>query len=270
MPGFISYDDIINEMTVNGKVADWSFFKVTPSVNATWVSTWRSVGHPGSGSNPPEPPGTTYVNASGSMFFTACSPDQRHLTTFTATSNGNVVIMLYDRLVAVGERSLSGSIGTRSIMTPALPRYTGTDAVGVEAWLEITTATSTTAPVVRLSSYTNSAGVSGRQGDAVTFPAAATNAQCFIRLPMQAGDTGIRSVEEISVDTVSSTGVCNVVLLKTLTHLPVVGNVGNDRDLILQQVALPRIFDGASLCTAFLIGGAAATTIWAHIRAVHG
>jgi hypothetical protein len=274
MPGFASYDDLIQEMTVNGKQFDWDFFKVAPAnaqAAGSWQRLWTGVGSPGPGAEPAATPGSTYTQVAGSMNWPNVSTDLAYLVTLGAAANQNCTLMLYDRLAGVSGLSLAAT-GAKTVNSSALPRYSGAAAAAVQAWLEITTATTTTAPVVNLNSYTNEAGVTGRAGGNITFPAAATVLHAMIGpMPLQAGDKGIRSVEVgLNVGTAAAAGACNLILLRPLAYLPLIANQWNERDLILQLGALPRVFDGASLGLAILASGAVTTTVWGKVRLAYG
>lgn len=217
MAGFTSYDDLINEMTVNGKRLDWSFYKTGPAAQAAgqWLSLWYAAGSPGVGADPAATPGTAYTSTgdvAGSIGWANVDPDTKHLLIFGGASTVVSSLMIYDRLVGVSGIALS-STGAKTVNSTALPRYSGTAAALVEVWLEITTATTTTAPVVNLSSYTNQTGTTGRAGPNVTFPAAATVVRWACKMPLQAGDQGVRSVETLTVTTAAAAGVCAVFLM---------------------------------------------------------
>lgn len=272
MPGFTSYDDMIAEMTA-GKSLVRSFYKVSsaPEAAGVWHSLWLAVGTPGAGANPATTPGTQYTDAAGSMFFQNEAVDTKHLVTLGACANANCTLMLYDRLVAVSGIS-TATTGNKTVNSAALTRYTGTAALDVQAWLEVTTATTTTAPICNLSAYTDQDGNAGNVGGSVTFPAVATNVDAFIGpLPISNADRGIRSVEVgLNVATASAAGVVNLVLLKPLLYLPLIANQWNEKDCVLQYASLPRVFDGASLAMAILASGTTATTVWGQVGLAWG
>ncbi len=271
MAGFSSYDDLINELTTNGKRFDWDFLKAGPAAEAAgqWVSHWYAAGSPGAGSDPAATPGTAYDDTAGSMFFSDVSPDQKHLLTFGAAATVNCTLMLYDRLVGVSGITLN-STGNKTVNSTALPRYSGTASAEVEAWVEVTTATTGTAPVVSMNSYTNQDGTTGRAGGTLTFPAAATDVRWMAKLPLQAGDKGVQAISTLNVATAGTAGVCNVILIKPLAYLPLVANLWNERDLVLQLARLPRVFDGACLATAQLATATTATTVWGKVGLGYG
>lgn len=265
--GFSSYNDLISEIT-SGKISDFSFYKssTAPEAAGVWHSLWTATGTPGIGATPATTPGTQYSSTAGGIVYSDQSPDTKHILTLGAAANQNCTLMLYDRLVAVSGISVA-STGNKTVNSSALLRYTGTSARGVQAWLEVTTATTTTAPVVNLASYTDQDGNTAQAGGNITFPAAATNLDALVGpLPIAVGDLGIRSVETLNVGTAANAGVVNVVLLRPLAFLPLIANQWNERDLVMQLTALPQVFDGATLAMAYLASGTTATQIWGNLR----
>jgi hypothetical protein len=78
-------------------------------------------------------------------------------------------------------------------------------------------------------------------------------------LPLQAGDTGIRSIQTIQV-TASSSMTCNVVLCHWVAP-PTYGFVAtyNDQDHTIIAPRFPRIYDGATLMPIALQEGLTST-----------
>lgn len=267
--GFASYDQIIEAITVNGQgfVFDWGKGPFSPQGAGYWYSLWGAAGVPGGGANPAAAPGgTTYVQAAGSIWFPDRSPQSTYLLTFGGVGSSGGTLMLYDRLVAVGGVALSPA-GAKTLTSSALPRYA--DGAGVQAWVEVTTATAG-GGTIALSSYTNQDGVSGRAGAAVGYPFSASNATTFVGpLPLQSGDTGIRSIEQVTTAT-STAGVVNVVLLRPLVFLPVAANGWQEKDMVIQIASMPQLYDGASLAIALQAGGTAQQQQWGQIGIAWG
>lgn len=136
---------------------------------------------------------------------------------YVASSNSG--IMIIDRLSHQG--GLSGTVTTAqttNLPTAALTRYTS--GVGVFIALEIFSQVGTTATTVTVS-YTNQASTAGRTTKAVVFGATSNReAGAFIILPLQDGDTGVVSVESVTVlATTGTAGNFGVVLFKPLLYL---------------------------------------------------
>lgn len=270
--GFTSYDDLISEITVAAKFTDINFYKASsaPEAAGVWHSIWTGAGYPAAGANPATTPGTQYNSTAGGIVFADQATDTKHIVTLSAVANQNCTLMIYDRLVGVSGISVA-STGAKTINSSALLRYTGTNSNGVQCWLEVTTATSTTAPVVNMSSYTDQDGNTANSGGNYTFPAAATNTECLLGpLPLAAGDVGLRSLETLNVGTAGASGVVNVVLLRPLLLMPLIANQANSMDYVLQNTSLPRVFDGATLGLAFLASGTTSTQIWGSLKVAWG
>lgn len=279
MAGFTSRDDLINEITGNGKQDLWNFYKIAPSasqnVAGVWQTLWTGVGNPGAGSNPAATPGTVYDSdtssiVSGSMYFADRTPDQRYLLSFGAVATQNVTLMLYDRLAGVSGIGVS-TTGSKTINSSALTRYSGTAATLNEAWLEVTTATATTAPIVNLNSYTSADGSTARTGGSVTFPSTATVATVMIQLPLDAAKQGVRSIEAgLNVGTAGSAGVVNVIIIRPLARIPLLANVWNEVSFLDDTMGLPRIYDNATLAVALCAPASVTTTVWGTVNCAYG
>lgn len=162
--------------------------------------------------------------------------------------NGNGCVMMADRLSHQG--GLSGTVTTAqstNLPTAALTRYT--DAVGVWGAFEIYTQIGTTATTITCS-YTNSAGTAGRTSIAITF--GATNnreAGRLLPFPLQAGDVGVKSVENVTVlATTGTAGNFGVTLFRPLFFMPVTQGMHYSFDGALTSGGnLQQIVNGAAI-----------------------
>jgi hypothetical protein len=169
------------------------------------------------------------------------------------------VYLLCDRLSHQG--GLSGTVGatgqTTNLPTAALTRYT--DGVGVMAGLTIYTQIGTTATVVG-ASYTNTTPTAGRSGPLVVFGGTGfREAGRMILLPLVAGDTGVRSVQFVTVvASTGTTGNFGVTLFKPL-YAVIVDTVNGVTiaDLVTGNTGggLPKIEDDACLFLMCISGG---------------
>ena len=129
----------------------------------------------------------------------------------TSTGGGGAAGIMVDLLNING--GLSGIVTTpqtTNLPTAALTRYTSGE--GVMAGIVIFTQIGNTATTVTIS-YTNSTGTSGRISTATSF--GQTNfreVNILIPIPLQAGDTGVKSIESVTVlattGTAGNFGVC--------------------------------------------------------------
>lgn len=130
-----------------------------------------------------------------------------------------VAVMVVDILnMSGGLNATVTTPQTTNLPTAALTRYTNGE--GVHAALLLYSGiggTATTATV----EYTNSAGTGSRVSTAVTFGGTPLNtAGILIRIPLQAGDTGIRSVESVTLAATTGTaGNFGVVLYKPIAWI---------------------------------------------------
>jgi hypothetical protein len=169
-----------------------------------------------------------------------------------------MTLMLCDRLSHQG--GLSGTtttVQTTNLPTAALTRYTSGE--GVHACLEVYAQIGTGATTVTVS-YTNQAGTAGR-----TSPLTLIGAIGFrevgrvLDIPLQQGDTGVRSVESVDLTaTTSGAGDFGVTLYKPLMHYPLrLEHVLNSFDPLLTHGAnLPEIADDACLFWIARLGSA--------------
>lgn len=136
-----------------------------------------------------------------------------------------------------------------------LPRYA--DGAGVQCMVVVTTPMAANA--VATVSYTNQAGVTGRTStfqvigstnvgviaSSSNSSGAAGSVGPFI--PLTSGDTGIRSIESITLAS-GAGGFFALVLVRPLAHLQLRENVTATEIMQLpQRATLPRVFDGAYL-----------------------
>lgn len=180
-----------------------------------------------------------------------------------ATSRANAVAGTAIDITSTGT-------GTHTINT-LLPRYT--DGAGVQAFFVNSNATALGAATPNLSiGYTNSSDTASRATPTV-LPIGKTAASNGLILysgtgagkygpfmPLQAGDSGISSIQTIQNSTSYVSGEYAVVLCKPLLTLPITTQgVAAERDLVNQVPSLPRIYDGACL-TWLMYSGAATPT----------
>lgn len=133
---------------------------------------------------------------------------------------------IYDRLADIS--GFSGTTTTAQTVTGlSVTRYTGSESVGNEIWLEIWTIIGTTATTVTVE-YTNQDGTTGKTSQAVAIGGTGRReATRIIKVPLAAGDTGVRAVTNI--DLLASTGTAGdigVVIARPLAACPI-ANAGS-------------------------------------------
>jgi hypothetical protein len=277
--GFTSTDDFINEVTTNGKFwrADWN--KITGAAAYTagrWYDLSLLAGTPiantytGTALNSQVPTETTGF---GLYHGGNVSTDTKHLinlSAFTAVATGVPgVLMLVDMCLYYPGINMNSSSAQTLTTGTALTRYT--DGVGLRAFLVPTVAAGATAHNVSLS-YTDQGGASGNSlpvtvactasaivGHITHSGVAANNYGPF--LPLASGDTGIRSVQSITISAASGAGTAALVLCRPLATVPITTlGVAGERDLVNMVPSMPRIVDGACLTWLYFAGAATAAS----------
>ena len=183
-----------------------------------------------------------------------------------AATTAPCVLMLVDLLGFYPITSVTTTGDQALNNTVALPRYT--DGAGVQAFLTPSTVMGAATPNIRLT-YTDSAGNAGNLTPA-TLPigntAAAVTSIVYSGtgsgkfgpfIPLAAGDSGIRSVQQFNLSSSYVSGVLNLVLCKPLITLPITTlGVTAERDLVNQLTSMPKIYDEACLAWIMLAGAA--------------
>jgi hypothetical protein len=244
----------------------WQRSSVIASVpnDGGFFATWYTTGTPGGGSAAaepsPAPGGSVYVNHPAGINFADAASLKKylaevHLHGSMPSSGGSlpsvISLLIYDRLVAVG--GISSAVGTYTINTSALPRYT--DGLGVWAMLEHPSGTGPNGLQWRLASYTNHLGVTGKVGP-TRAPTSYNNGTFFFSTPIAAGDLGVRSVEQLEiVATGNAASTVSLVLIKPITVVAMrgLGPSPNPQviDMLNDAASFSRVYDGATLCLAF-------------------
>ena len=278
MGGFTSQDDMINQISTNGKFyrTDWqkSTFATTAQAAGLWYSLQRGGGNPpadtilGTGTN------LAFQSLSDSVATAAGIPHggnvsgYKHLLNAAAqTAAGTTapcVLMLVDLLGFYPITTVTTTGAQTLNNTVTIPRYT--DGAGVQAFLTPSTVMGAATPNLSLN-YTNSGATAGRVTPA-TLPignsAAAVTSIVYSGtgagkygpfMPLVAGDAGIKSVQSVTISTSYLSGVLNLVLCKPLMTLPITTlGVTAERDLVNQFMSMPKIYDGACLTWLMLAG----------------
>ena len=280
MAGFTSQDDMINQVSTNGKFyrADWqkSTFATTAHTAGLWYSLFRGGGNPpadaimGTGTNLAFQALTdATANATGIPHGGNVSGFKHLLNAAAQTAAATTapcVLMLVDLLgfynittvTTTGDQALNNTV--------TLPRYT--TGAGVQAFIVPSTVMGAATPNIRIT-YTNSDGTAGSLTPA-TLPignsAAAVTSIVYSGtgagkfgpfMPLAIGDKGIRSVQQVNLSASYLSGVLNLVLCKPLLTLPITTlGVTAERDLVNQFMSMPKIYDGACLAWIMLAGAA--------------
>ena len=229
------------------------------AVTATLVagrpaSLWSLAGAPGAGAFNGTLNGVVLESTSGVVagMIPRYNPasGNAYLARLTASATQAGGLWLMDRIWHNGGFTIT-STAAQSITSPTWPSRcptSGTDDTpattghGVLLAVEVSAATGAGTPTITIS-YTNQAGTAGRTATNViaTVATSAIGAVYFIGL--QAGDTGVRSVQSLTLSATWTSGTINLVAYRPLAYLELpVAATPNSIDAITG--CLPRIYDG--------------------------
>lgn len=186
-----------------------------------FITHFRAAGMPGSAGAAPATTGVALSRTStGAMPIPAPSATS-YISSFECVAGQAQTLILADRLVEFGGLS-SIVITAQTVSALALPAR-ATTATDVELWLEIYASGGATASASVTASYTNQASTAGRTATLVGgVPASGWGAGRTYQLALQAGDTGVKTVESLTIGTSSGTaGNVGLVLRRTLVFGPV-------------------------------------------------
>ena len=270
--GWSSMDDLINEITTNGKFQRSTFQKTSingaTSAAGRWHSLFQSNGIPSAGVYSGTAGVATVLNSSSAgalpLGDATVTPDTRHILNIQAVTPSTVVtpasLILCDFLLYYPACVITGA-ATALNNTATLPRYT--DGIGVECIVECQTANGATQPALTLN-YKDQ-GDADQNGLVMTSPVASSPIGSLYQynggpfLPKAAGDTGIKRINSYTLAT-GTTGTVAFVLVKPLAEIPLLAaNTASERDYLSQLPSLPKIEDDACLGFVMLIGGAMTT-----------
>ena len=193
-------------------------------------SLFYAAGIPGAAAVPsPGLAGAALTTYAGQLPWTNPSSGRSYVSRFFAASTGLGACLLLDRLwhnsgivvTTVTAQTLN------SVAWPARDRDGTTAGEGVMIALEVSTVLDHVADVTTCTmSYTNQSGTAGRTGTLAVIPALAA-AGTFLPFSLQTGDTGVRSVQTITLGTSLIAGAVHLVAYRTLVGVPhPVANLG--------------------------------------------
>lgn len=263
MSAFTNHNQLIAASGL-GRIQRLKFDKVLPSTTVANVphTVWTANGVPAPGSL--GGPATEYVdydkNTIGALPYTNPTGGRTmHLVGFVVATTGTGTIMLVDKITAV---KLNHNHPTTLNFSPQ-PNATNRlrTGEGCMIFVEVTSALSA-ASNTRTFSYTNQSGTSGRTTqDMVTVASAIVGRVPYadsVWVGLQSGDTGVRSLQSVTLVTGTATGSYNISLVRSLCPpVPVgTGSVAGMREMVVEIPSLPQVFDDSCLSMIFIPMGA--------------
>lgn len=287
--GFSSQDDLITQITTNGKYGRIDYNKTTAvaGVAGTWTDLGTAAG---------SIPANTYAGTSltwvdtddtwsegaiyhGGDVSTATKHFLNASASVFAAAGAPWILMCVDQVgyVPITGTDVTGTTGRTITMTAigssAAKRDRYPNGAGLRAYFSTEVAPTAGGPNITAFTYTNTAGTTGRSMG-VTVGMAATPVTGMVPhsgnaatryapfLPLAAGDTGIKDIEAFTFSggtAYTGTGQLVLHLVKPLWQIPIpASGILSERDFVNQLPSLPKIPDGA--CLRFLLFQTGATT----------
>ena len=286
--GFSSLDDFITSTTTDGKFlrTDWNknALPTTAQTAGLWYDLACGAGNPGSdtaygtGTNLAfQALSDTSTTSPGIQHGGDVSTDTKHIVNASAFSAAATtmpcVFMLVDRLGFYPITTTTLTTNQTLDNTVVFPTGRHTNGAGLRAYVVCSSGSATTAmgagtPNIDIT-YTNQAGTAGKATPTVLPQGNTTAPKGSIVysgtgagkygpfLPLAAGDSGIRSVQNFRLSATYTSGILNLVICRPLLTLPMTTiGVAAERDLLNQVPSLPRVYDGANLSWLMYAGAA--------------
>ena len=204
-----------------------------------------TAGIPGAAISPtPGIAGAALTTYPGQIPFTNPGAGNSYLARFVASSSNNAgMIQLADRLWHNSGINVTTTTAqtVNSVAWPARDTNGSTNGEGVLIGLEVSVATGVgnAAPSI---SYTNSAGTAGRTATLAVGYTASSAIGTFYQFILQAGDTGVRSIQSITLGTSMTSGTIHLVAYRLLSLVPVYA-VGAGTAVNSITSGMPRMYD---------------------------
>lgn len=236
------------------QLLEWNKASVT-SVAGRPTSLWSGAGRPGVGSTTlgQAAAGVVPTDAdTGGNPFTNPVSGNSYMGKVSGISSATGCIRIYDLLWVWGSGGSGWSVTTTGAQNTSSPAaLTRPDANGdaTVAWMEVlaTMGAGTATPTL---SYTNQAGTASRttSGMTPTYAASSIIGSCYF-FNLQAGDTGIRSVQSLTLSVSMSSGTARICIGRLVATIPCVANVGFVYDAY--ALGLPQVYNDACLVPIF-------------------
>lgn len=195
------------------QLVPWRKNYTTAEAAGVLMSSWNIGGTPAAGATPSTGSGSTCDGSTTGSFITMSGDPVLLMSGMYMDAGVACTEMFCDRLWHQSGLTVTTTTeqAINSVTFPARCLDGTSNGLGVMVGIEVTTATTNAGAITTITlNYTNQDGTSGRTGTIPSFPATCT-VNSFIPFTLQAGDTGVRSIEGVTLGTSLVTGAINVV-----------------------------------------------------------
>lgn len=226
---------------------NWVKTATRTTVATAWFSLFDVAGNPGAGvlAGTSTAAGVVPTDATVGCPMINFSTGTGYLSQVDFGSSVACRLKLFDMLFKAGAYAFNAAQALTGQPSYSSRMPGGTDYTNTQIWVEAVTAF-TGNPTITVQ-YTNQAGATGRSTGAIALGLAPTVGR-MIQLPLQAGDTGVQNISNVTC-TVATVGTFNVLVLRPLWSGRV--KVANDGDIHgLDKTAMPVVYPDSALVFA--------------------
>jgi hypothetical protein len=204
---------------------------------------------------------STSAQVNGQINFVNPVSGNTYLARLQAAATQPGTLLLCDRLWHNG--GISNAVTTAQAITsptwPTRDAFGASNGDGVLLGVEVQVASTANTPTLTVS-YTNQSGTATRTGTNIITTSAASAIGTFYQIGLQAGDTGVRSVQSLTLSTTWTGPTLNMVAYRPIVALELTSAlVPNAIDSI--TAGFPQLFNGAVPFFIFIPSTTAASNI---------
>ena len=257
--------------TLDGALAGMQSARaIAKAITATLVagrpaSLWSLGGQPGPGAFDTTLNGVALSSSSslvaGQIQHVDPGSGNAYLARLQAAASQAGTLLLLDRLWHNGGITIT-STTSQTIVSPTFPSRDNAGSAngdGVLLAAEVSAATGAGTPTITVG-YTNQSGTASRSATNLDATLATSAIGAFHRIGLQAGDTGVRSVQSLTLSATWTSGTLNLVAYRLLAALELPGAyVPNAIDALTS--GFPRLFNGVVPFLVFIPSTTTATNV---------
>lgn len=189
--------------------------------------------------------GTIHTETEDGFFNLGTPTGTRYLAKIDALSTGITTFAIHDRVWSCSGFDATITTAQNIVGFPTLTRPNA-NGTNLTMWLEVYTALGSTSANIVVT-YTNQSGVTGRTTAAIATPTG-LQAGRLVPFTLQTGDTGVKSIQSVSLSTSTGTaGNFGITLLsQPYTYVPFV-SANSSAIFDFASLGLPAIQSGAAL-----------------------
>lgn len=195
-----------------------------------------------------------------------------YLAGMDATEAGNVGgVILLDRLWHNSGFTITTTTAqtVNSVAFPPRDINASTAGAGINVAIEVSATTGNGSPVTNTTmSYTNSAGTASRTATITSYPTGAVTGT-FVPFNLAAGDTGVQSIQSLTLGTSYVSGTINLVAYRTIAAIPTpLVNTTSSQDVV--QLGMPAMLDNSVPFLIYVLAGTAGGQVVSNINFAQG